>query len=244
MATAAMDKNSDGRLDLSEYRTFVSKYRVDWEKGLERQALRSFIESTSKVGAMQMLRCLDYFGTAVFAMTGTVVAASGGFNPIACGLVAAVTSMGGGTMLNLLTGSVPVFWMRQPRFVYLVSLVSAVTFIGWPLVVEDNDQGLDSALIFWGDTLGLAAFSVIGAQAGIRLGFAPIVCCAGGVLIVFGGIIRDVLCDRHLAFGATGDPYQAATLLGACVYVGLRQMPMAIPLVVRIVSAMGSVVRR
>ena len=44
----------------------------------EAAALRAFIESTSKVGAMRTLRALDYFGTGVFAVAGTVVAADHG----------------------------------------------------------------------------------------------------------------------------------------------------------------------
>ena len=47
-------------------------------KSLEAAALRAFIESTSKVGAMRTLRALDYFGTGVFAVAGTVVAADHG----------------------------------------------------------------------------------------------------------------------------------------------------------------------
>ena len=90
-----------------------------------------------------------------------------------------------------------------------------------------------------GDTLGLAAFSIIGAQHGIRLGLAPLVCCAGGVIIVFGGIIRDVLCERSLALGGT-DPYAAATLFGSSLYVASRQLPL--PLWSRIAMVSSAVV--
>ena len=91
------------------------------------------------------------------------------------------------------------------------------------------------------DTLGLAAFSIIGAQHGIRLGLHPLICCCGGVIIVFGGVIRDLLCDRTLALGGP-DPYASVTLAGASVYVMSRQLYLSgilgtrIPLAVRIVA--------
>eukprot|EP01049_Picozoa_sp_SAG25_P013347 SAG25_NODE_2042_length_2004_cov_1.518110_2_plen_94_part_00 len=45
---------------------------------------------------MKILRAVDYFGTGVFAMAGTVVGAQAGMNAIGCGVVACITAMGGG----------------------------------------------------------------------------------------------------------------------------------------------------
>ena len=108
-ALAAMDRNGDGKIDVTEYRAWLAEHTgtrhpspsrsgpltphasaflaahmlacrtaAVHTKSLEAAALRAFIESTSKVGAMRTLRALDYFGTGVFAVAGTVVAADHG----------------------------------------------------------------------------------------------------------------------------------------------------------------------
>ena len=100
-----MDRNGDGKIDVTEYRAWLAEHTgarlpppltpqapqpsgcshqlacrtaAVHTKSLEAAALRAFIESTSKVGAMRTLRALDYFGTGVFAVAGTVMAADHG----------------------------------------------------------------------------------------------------------------------------------------------------------------------
>ena len=61
--------------------------------------------------------------------------------------------------------------------------------------------------------------------------------------ICFGGILRDLLCQRPVAIG--GQSYALATAAGASVYVLLRQVVVAgyaIPLVVRIAAAAGTTI--
>jgi uncharacterized membrane protein YeiH len=50
----------------------------------------------------------------MFAMAGTVVAADAGMNIVGCGLVGAITAMGGGTVSNLLCGQTPVVCFPLP----------------------------------------------------------------------------------------------------------------------------------
>ena len=72
-------------------------------------------------------------------------------------------------------------------------------------------------------------------------GVRPLACIATGVTICFGGILRDLLCQRPVAIG--GQSYALATATGAAVYVGMRQLVVAgyaIPLVARIAAAMGT----
>eukprot|EP01049_Picozoa_sp_SAG25_P013348 SAG25_NODE_2042_length_2004_cov_1.518110_3_plen_191_part_00 len=56
------------------------------------------------------------------------------------------------------------------------AVVSAATFALYPMMCDRSDLELSNA-VFVGDTLGLAAFSIIGAQHGIRIGLPPLICC-------------------------------------------------------------------
>ena len=51
------------------------------------------------------------------------------------------------------------------------------------------------------DTLALSALAVTGVHMAITRGLNPFLAATSGVTICFGGILRDVLCGRHLAVG-------------------------------------------
>ncbi|KAL3921795.1 MAG: hypothetical protein SGPRY_004780 [Prymnesium sp.] len=95
---------------------------------------------------------------------------------------------------------------------------------------------LESPHVYVLETLGLGGLAVMGAQAGIVRGMPPLACVATGVTICFGGVLRDLLCQRQVAIG--GQSYALATAAGASVYVALRELVLAgyyIPLTLRIV---------
>ena len=104
-------------------------------------------------------------------------------------------------------------------------------------------EALDSPTVYAVESLALGAVAVIGAQSGIVRGVRPLASVATGVTICFGGILRDLLCQRPVAIG--GQSYALATAAGASVYVALRQLVVAgwrIPLVARITLAMGTAI--
>ena len=97
---------------------------------------------------------------------------------------------------------------------------------------------MSSAELFFLETAALGAVAVIGAQAGVARGVGPLASIATGVTICFGGVLRDVLCNRDIALAAQS--YAFATAAGSVVYVGLRQLVVyniaQIPLILRIAA--------
>ena len=63
-----------------------------------------------------VITALDWFGVAVFAVTGALVASRKQMDIFGFALLATVTGIGGGSMRDLLLG-VPVFWVGQPLYV-------------------------------------------------------------------------------------------------------------------------------
>ena len=74
------------------------------------------------------------------------------------------------------------------------------------------------------DALGLALFTVSGTQVALALGAPWLVVSLMGVITgVFGGILRDVLCNEEpLVF--TGELYATASWCGALLLVGLHHL--------------------
>jgi uncharacterized membrane protein YeiH len=72
------------------------------------------------------------------------------------------------------------------------------------------------------DTLALGAFSVAAVHGAIGMGLHPIVAATSGITVCFGGIFRDVFCQRNLSIA--GQSYALCTGMGSIVYVSLREM--------------------
>ncbi|MGL4543180.1 MAG: trimeric intracellular cation channel family protein, partial [Polymorphobacter sp.] len=64
------------------------------------------------------LAALDFLGVAVFALTGALAAARAKQTIITFAFFASATGIGGGTLRDLLIGA-PVFWVRQPEYLWV-----------------------------------------------------------------------------------------------------------------------------
>ena len=190
-----------------------------------------------------LLRASDYFGTAVFALTGTLAAAARGMDILGCTIVGTITAVGGGTVRDiLLGGGRRAFWMEEIEYLFICVGVSAATFLAWPRLeaafgVRETDEWVD-----WADALGVGAFCVIGAQNGIRAGVpcAAAVAC-GMFTATFGGVVRDVLCARPVrVLHSYADVYATTALAGATTYVLIRAA--GAPVAFRILGGMGTAV--
>ncbi|MXP25910.1 trimeric intracellular cation channel family protein [Altererythrobacter indicus] len=129
---------------------------------------------------------LDLTGTAIFAITGALLAARLRQDLVTMAFFALMTGVGGGTLRDLMIGA-PVFWMRDPWVAPLCMVTAAVVWFT-PRRQWEND------LLLWADAAGLAAFAVLGTAKALGWGVAPVPAVLMGVLTgSAGGIIRDVV---------------------------------------------------
>ena len=137
---------------------------------------------------------LDLAGTAVFALTGALLAAKLRQTLVTMAFFALVTGVGGGTVRDLMIGA-PVFWVRDP---WVAPICLAVALIAWftPRAWwAKDDQGV--RMLEWLDAGGLAAYATLGAAKALVFGIAPVPAMVMGVVTgCVGGIIRDVLAGR------------------------------------------------
>ena len=74
------------------------------------------------------LMALDWFGTAIFAVTGALVASRKRMDIFGFILLGAATGIGGGSLRDLMLGQLPVFWVKEPVSLAICIVVSAATF--------------------------------------------------------------------------------------------------------------------
>jgi uncharacterized membrane protein YeiH len=132
---------------------------------------------------------LDFFGIAVFAVSGALVAAERRLDFITFVFFAAVTGVGGGTLRDLLIGA-PVFWVHNNATLLIcIAAALGVWFI--------RSRRIAHSALVWFDAAGLVAYSIYGSAKALSHGVAPVPAFAMGVLTAcFGGIVRDVLAGE------------------------------------------------
>lgn len=163
-----------------------------------------------------MLEVLFYIAITAEAMTAALAAGRRKMDWFGVCLIACVTALGGGTIRDLFLDHYPLFWVKNPYVLLLVCGAALLTIA----VAQFMDKMRWPFLLL--DALGLVVFTIIGCNIAIEVGAHPlIVLVAGMVTGIFGGILRDVLCnDVPLVF--RGELYATVSIVtGAIYYFGL-----------------------
>jgi len=177
---------------------------------------------------------LDYFGIAVFAISGALLAAEKRQTLVTFIFFAVATGVGGGTLRDLLIGA-PVFWVHTNATLLIC--------IGAALLVWLASARLTGKALAWFDAAGLAAYATYGAAKALAFGVAPVPAFGMGVLTACaGGIIRDVLAGEPSIL-MRPELYVTAAALSAGLFVGLTLAGVAGPLVALIAAAAGFALR-
>lgn len=168
------------------------------------------------------LQTLDILGTIAFAISGVSVAMDKKMDPFGVLIIAFVTSVGGGTLRDLLIGITPVTWMVNMTYVYVIFASTIFT-----IAFKKKINYLRTSLFLF-DTIGIGLYTVVGVEKGISAGLHPIICISLGTMSAcFGGVIRDILCNEIPVIFRTKEIYATACILGGVTYFLLRQFPIA-----------------
>lgn len=154
---------------------------------------------------------LDLGGTAVFALTGALMAARLRQTFVTVCFFALLTGVGGGSVRDVLIG-VPAFWLRDP---WVAAVVLGVSLLVW----FTPRRWWEGLLLEWADAAGLAAFAVLGTAKALAFGVAPLPAMVLGVVTgCVGGIIRDVIAGVPSIL-MRPELYVTAAALAAALYV-------------------------
>jgi uncharacterized membrane protein YeiH len=159
------------------------------------------------------LEVLDFFGIAVFAVSGALLAAEKRQTLVTFIFFAVATGIGGGTLRDLLIGA-PVFWVHT-NATLLICIGAALA------VWLASTRRIAAKALDWFDAAGLAAYATYGSAKALGYGVAPVPAFAMGVLTAcFGGIVRDLLAGEPSIL-MRPELYVTAAALAAGLFVGL-----------------------
>lgn len=164
------------------------------------------------------LHIIDILGTFSFAVSGAFFAMEKKLDPFGVLIISFVTAIGGGTLRDVLIGSLPVGWLRNET----ATITIFIAYIG-SMFFESKLRNLTTTLFLF-DALGLGLFTIIGIEKAIDQHFSIGVCIALGTITAsFGGVIRDVLLNNvPLVFRK--EIYALASIVGGLLYFGFRKI--------------------
>jgi uncharacterized membrane protein YeiH len=168
---------------------------------------------------MTLVRVLDLLGIGVFAVSGALAAGRKRLDLLGVFVLASVTAIGGGTIRDLLLARHPLVWLTDATYLGVIVVAVAVTFA----YVRWRRPPLASLLV--ADALGLALFSVAGAQIAESAGLPAVaVVVLGTVTGVGGGVIRDVLSAEIPFVLRRGNLYASTVIVGIAAYLALESV--------------------
>ena len=165
------------------------------------------------------LYLLELLGVAVFAVSGALAAGRKQLDLLGVVVIAVATAIGGGTIRDVLLDRHPVVWIDEPNYL-VVATAAALFTIVFVRLRRPPRNSLQIA-----DALGLALFTVSGAQIAEREQLAPVIVVLMGTITgVAGGVVRDVLSAEIPLILRRGNLYASAAIAGASAYLLLERV--------------------
>ena len=154
---------------------------------------------------------LDFIGTFAFAISGIRLASRKQIDWFGAYLIGLATSIGGGTVRDLLLDVSP-FWMLDSRYFLTTALALLVS-----LLFKDKIFKWQNTLFLF-DAIGLGLFTIVGISKSIEAGLPFWVCIVMGTITgSIGGVIRDVLLNE-VPLLLRKDIYALACIAGGLIY--------------------------
>lgn len=163
---------------------------------------------------------VELAGTAAFAMSGIMEGARKRLDAVGVCVVGFLAAFGGGTLRDLLLDQRPFFWVRHVEMLWGVLALCVLAM----LFLRTRHFALTERAIQWPDALGLGLFAATGVHQALLLEMPALVAVLMGLITgVFGGVLRDVVCNQIPSAFHDHRPYAVCAFAGGWAYVGLWQ---------------------
>ena len=186
---------------------------------------------------MTILYFIDILGTMVFAISGALSGRDKQLDFFGIAAVGFITAIGGGTLRDVLLGSTPVGWMNDLTYLAMIGTGILISLLFGKKVMKLRRT------FFMFDTVGIAVFTVLGLQKALAVGVHPIIAIMMGMVsAVFGGVIRDIVCNEiPLIFRK--EIYALTCLFGGVLFILLRSLALDQTLNILITIAFIMIIR-
>ncbi len=159
---------------------------------------------------------VEVVATIAFALSGVIEGARKRLDAVGICVVAGLAAFGGGTVRDLLLNRRPLFWVQHSSWVWVVLALC----IGAMLFMRARHLEPTERAMQWPDALGLGLFTAGGTQIAIDAGMPAVISVIlGMVTAVFGGVLRDIVCNEIPKAFSDHRPYAICSFVGGWVMV-------------------------
>jgi uncharacterized membrane protein YeiH len=183
---------------------------------------------------------IEVVATLSFALSGVIEGARKKLDAVGICVVAGLAAFGGGTIRDVLLDRRPIFWMQHALWVWvlLALCIGAMVFMR-ARHLEPTERAMQ-----WPDALGLGLFTAGGAQIALDAQMPAIIAVILGVVTaVFGGVLRDIVCNEIPRVFSDHRPYAICAFVGGWTLVGLQSLALPPWLTLLGAAAVATVLR-
>lgn len=168
---------------------------------------------------MSIQYILEIIGTFAFAISGALAVKDQKHQDwFGASFTAFISSIGGGTLRDILIDSYPLVWISDITIIYAIMAGILVTFIFYKFLLKLRKT------LFLFDTFGIALFTIVGTEKALHLGIRPEIAVIMGVFTAtMGGVIRDMMTNE-IPIIYRKEVYATACFAGACSYLLLDKV--------------------
>lgn len=162
--------------------------------------------------------------TLAFALSGVIEGARKRLDAVGICVVAGLAAFGGGTVRDVLLDRRPLFWVEHAGWLWaLLALCVAAMLFMRARHLEPTERAMH-----WPDAVGLGLFSASGTQIALDSGMPAIVAVLFGLMTaVFGGVLRDIVCNEIPRAFNDHRPYAICAFIGGWIVVGAQTLALA-----------------
>jgi uncharacterized membrane protein YeiH len=160
---------------------------------------------------------IEVLATAAFALSGVIEGARKRLDAVGVTVVACLAAFGGGTLRDVLLDRRPFFWVEHAWYVWAVLGLCAVSMA---FMRARHFEPTGRAML-WPDALGLGLFAASGTQIALAAQMPALVAVLMGVVTaVFGGVLRDIVCNEIPSAFRDHRPYAVCAFIGGWALIG------------------------
>jgi uncharacterized membrane protein YeiH len=163
-----------------------------------------------------LLTAVEATAVIAFALSGLLEAMRKRLDVVGVCVVSGLAAFGGGTLRDVLLDRRPFFWVEHAAWLWAL-LAMAVAAMAWLRArhLEPTERATQ-----WPDAVGLGLFSAGGTQLALAQDLPAIVAVLMGVVTaVFGGVLRDIVCNEIPSTFRDHRPYAVCAFAGGWVLV-------------------------
>lgn len=165
---------------------------------------------------MSLIRIIEVMAILVGAFSGFIEARRKRMDLVGVFTVAFITAFGGGTLRDILLDKRPLFWVAHQEYAILIFVLA---LIAAPLI-RTLRQIVSERLIVVADAIGLGLFAVAGVAEAQHAGMPLFIASMMGVITgIFGGVLRDIVCNEVPMVLRDGKPYAICAFIGCWMFL-------------------------